>query len=78
MATEFSPGTLLEAVMPKLTKNQSLLQSHLAGLEGKDLNNQDMLKLQLSVSEIQTSTTMATQLIKSAGDMLKEILSKIN
>jgi hypothetical protein len=78
MANEFSPGTLLDAVMPKLTKNQGLLQSHLAGLEGKDLNNQDMLKLQLSVSEIQTSTTMATQLIKSAGDMLKEILSKIN
>jgi hypothetical protein len=78
MATEFSPNTLLDAVMPKLAKNQSLMQSQLAGLEGKDLNNQDMLKLQLSVSEIQTATSMATQLIKSASDMLKEILSKIN
>jgi hypothetical protein len=78
MANEFSPGTLLDAVMPKLTKNQGVLQSQLAGLEGKEMNNQDMLKLQLSVSEIQTATSMATQLIKSAADMLKEILSKVN
>ena len=76
--TNLTQNAISETIGPQIENNNKEIVELLNSLNGPEIGTQDLLRIQTRLQQLQTVTGLHSQLIKSLGDLFKDILQKTN